>query len=126
MGALKLQEADLREKLASLDNSRKARAAAISTDPDAALLAGADPLWHRWIDRRRSALNTALARVLVAQELAHTGLVRAFGRKAAAESLCDQHLTETRRAQERAAERPIPTAEPPYPGNQDSEGHQTS
>jgi TPP-dependent trihydroxycyclohexane-1,2-dione (THcHDO) dehydratase len=88
MGALRQKEQDLRDTLAALDAARKDRAAALTDqEPDPALLAGADLMWHRWIETRRVALNTALSRNRVAQEAARAALSLAFGRAQATDGL---------------------------------------
>ena len=79
-------EQAIRDKLAGLENARRARALSL-TDPDPALLAGADLLWQTWIEQRRAALNGDLSRVLLAQETARAALGRAFGRDQVTEAL---------------------------------------
>lgn len=86
MGALRQAEQAIRDKLAGLENARRARALSL-TDPDPALLAGADLLWQTWIEQRRAALNGDLSRVLLAQETARAALGRAFGRDQVTEAL---------------------------------------
>jgi hypothetical protein len=93
MGALRQQEQELRDTLAALDAARKDRAAVLTDqgpDADAALLAGADLMWHRWIETRRVALNTALSRNRVEQEAARAALSVAFGRAQATDGLLTQ------------------------------------
>lgn len=86
MRALRTAEAALRTRLAALDADRHARGLSVNSD-DPALIAGADLLWHGWIDARRVALNATLAQNLGAQEIARAGLVQAFGRMQASRSL---------------------------------------
>ena len=81
MAALAAEETALRRKLDSLDQSRRARASDLSAGPDAARLAGMDPLWERWVDGRRSALAAELARLKARQEEARLRFGRAYGRK---------------------------------------------
>ena len=90
MGTLRQHEQLLRDRLAALDAARKDRAAALSDaspEPDAALLAGADLMWHGWIETRRAALNAELSRNRVAQEAARAALAVTFGRAQAAQDL---------------------------------------
>ncbi|SLN62755.1 hypothetical protein [Roseisalinus antarcticus] len=83
LGALNAEEAALREKLDSLDRGRKSRAAELNAGPDAARLAGADPLWENWIDSRRAAMMSELARIRARKEAAREKFGRAYGRKEA-------------------------------------------
>jgi hypothetical protein len=78
------EEAALRRRLEALDAGRTDRRRALTWELDAARLAGADPLWERWIDGRRSELMSELARVLARKDQAQRRLALAFGRKEAA------------------------------------------
>jgi len=104
MGALQQREADLRARIAALDADRKARALSLG-EADPALLAGADLIWHRWIDRRRAALNLELARTLAEQAAARVELQRSFGRKEATAELLNRATAIARRTAERQADR---------------------
>jgi len=104
MGALRRRESDIRGTIAALDAQRKARAASLS-DADPALMAGADMLWHGWIDSRRSALNLELARNLADQAAARAALRRAFGRKQASEELVNRADASARLAAGRRSDR---------------------
>lgn len=93
MGALRQAEQELRDKLEALDSARKARSLSL-TEADTALQAGADLLWQSWIEQRRAALNTALSRILLAQEAARAALALAFGRDQATLGLCARATTD--------------------------------
>ena len=104
MGALRQREADLRGTIAALDAQRRARAESLG-DADPALIAGADMLWHGWIDSRRSALNLELARTLAEQAAARAALRLAFGRKQASEALVSRAQAAARLAANRRSDR---------------------
>lgn len=91
MGALRQAEQSLHDRLAALDGARRVRAAGL-TEADPALMAGADLLWHSWIEQRRVALNAELSRNLVAQEAARAALALTFGRDQATRSLAARAL----------------------------------
>ncbi|SMY08228.1 hypothetical protein [Flavimaricola marinus] len=104
MGALKRKETELREKLDALAASRQHDAGeAVFSDP--ARRAGADLLWQRWVDTRRSALNKELVNNLVAQTRAKTLLTKEFGRHEAIKGLREQASEKARAEQLRRAER---------------------
>ena len=88
MAALRRAEEDIRARLADLDRPRHDPTVPLAED--AALRAGADITWQLWVDVRRSALNTELARVLVAQAAARRTLSTSFGRDTAANRLRDR------------------------------------
>lgn len=104
MGALKRQEADLRDKLAALTASRQ-------HDPDEGQLtdparkAGADLLWQRWVDKRRTALNRELVNNLVSQNHAKVALAKDFGRNEAIKGLREKAIELARAEKLRRAER---------------------
>lgn len=91
MGALRQAEQALHDWLAALDGARRGRAEGLS-EADPALVAGADLLWHSWIEQRRAALNAELSRNLVAQEAARAALALTFGRDQATQSLAARAL----------------------------------
>jgi len=95
MGALRQREVELRTTIAALDAQRNARAQSLG-EADPALIAGADMLWHGWIDGRRSMLNLALARNLAEQASARASLRVAFGRKQASDELFSRAKTAAR------------------------------
>jgi len=95
---------ELRTSLAALEGKRRSRALEL-TEPDAALLGGADLRWHRWIDGRRAMLNAELARALAEAGRARAALVQAFGRKLASEALAREASAERARLAARRAER---------------------
>ncbi|RYG91467.1 hypothetical protein EU803_10270 [Loktanella sp. IMCC34160] len=97
---LKLREAEIRRLLADLKSERAGRMAAVGQAPDLAFAAGADVRWLRWVDQRRSALNSELAQLLAAQDTMREALRRAFGRDQATKALLEQE--EKARAQIRA------------------------
>ncbi|TNC51569.1 hypothetical protein FHG66_05245 [Rubellimicrobium rubrum] len=89
LASLRREEAELRRQIEALETARRLRASeALATD--VALRAGADLRWEGWIDKRASALNGELARVLAKIEMARDDLARAFGRRSATQALLDQ------------------------------------
>ncbi len=104
MAQVKARETMLRGQLSGLDAHRRTRAAGLEGEADAALRAGADPLWHAWIDRRRMALNGELARVLAEQDRIHSALARAFGREQATIGLVRADRAATAQKQARSAD----------------------
>lgn len=80
MAAAKAREAELREKLKSLDVSRSARAVSTLDQVDTALIAGADSQWLTWVEQRRRLINTELARCLVTQDHCQQRVRQTFGR----------------------------------------------
>lgn len=104
MGALVRHEAELREMIASLEKARQhAPDDAQLTDP--ARRAGADLLWQRWVDTRRSSLNMELVNNLVAQAHAKTALAKDFGRNEAVRGLKERQEILARAEASRRAER---------------------
>lgn len=57
--------------------------------PDAMTLSGRDQLWERWIEARRSAIQTELARVKARKADLTADLRQAYGREMAADELRD-------------------------------------
>jgi len=104
LAALTRVATELRVRLAALDDARRTRAEELES-ADAALLAGADLRWHRWIEGRRSALNSELARTLTDIARAQAALRKSFGQRLAAEALAEQEHKDRRRLQDRRAER---------------------
>lgn len=97
MAALKQAETALRDHITALAQARHDRATETATDLDHAIRSGVDMRWHTWIDQRRAALTTELARNLAAQENARAGLAQAVGRNEAVLELIDR--TRAARAQ---------------------------
>ena len=101
MAALALEERGLRERFAALNTARSTRARTRPADGDPALLAGADPAWHRWIDGRKMAINGEIAELRVKQAALREGLTRAIGRREVAEELVRRDRAVRRQARER-------------------------
>lgn len=100
LSALARREAGIRAAIAALDMARRTRDAQ-ALAPDPALRAGADPLWHGWLDDRRASHNLDLARLLAGIEIARGEARLAFGRNLAAKGLQD----DVRRAAANARQR---------------------
>jgi len=96
--ALTQEEAELRSRIAALDDSRRAAASLPASDLSALRGLGADLLWQAWLARARQDLQMRLARVLARRALALRDLRQAHGRAEAARALADGA-----RAVERAA-----------------------
>ncbi|MFQ1700444.1 hypothetical protein ACJ5NV_07595 [Loktanella agnita] len=92
MARIRTREEDLRRKLAQLIESKSAQAIATQRSDAAALIAGADIRWHRWVDQRRAAINAELAQVLALKENSRVRLQNAFGRDRAMQKLSEQML----------------------------------
>lgn len=86
LAALQAKQRAIVEQIAALEQDRHDRAHSLPED-DPAMRAGADMLWHRWIDTRRIALNAELARLRAAEEPVKMRLRMAFGRAEASKSL---------------------------------------
>jgi len=99
MATLLGKETALRQNLEQLTLSRQNQAQASRQSDDPALISGADIRWHRWVDKRRTTINTELAQILAEKEICRTRLARAFGRDQAAQAL----LKNATRSQRRAA-----------------------
>lgn len=103
MAALRQAAARLVAQIAELDEAQQARLAQ-ATAEDAALRAGADLRWERWVGQRRLALTAALARQRALIEDERAALARALGRKIAAEDLAEQAQSQRRAARKRRDE----------------------
>lgn len=78
---LGLLEDHLKRQKAHLSELNHARSRALNGgNEDAALQAGADMNWQRWIGTRKTALNHDIARTEVLIEQERAALARAFGR----------------------------------------------
>ncbi len=87
LASIVAEETRLSETIRVLDQARSHRAAAVAQDIDAAARAGADLLWQGWADRRRIALNRALAQLRARKEAMRQDLQAAHGRDKVTESL---------------------------------------
>ncbi len=87
MSELSRQEQQLRENLAALSKSVTSRAALLEVNDDPARIAGADIRWHRWVDQRKTTINTQLANLLARQEHCRARLQEAFGKTQVADKL---------------------------------------
>ena len=102
LAALTRQETALREQLASLARDRAEQSGRDAAD--AAVRAGADVRWHRWIDSRRLLLNQELAQ-LRARRLRQVKVVKAaFGRKEALVALAARVRAADRQQRARRAD----------------------
>ena len=101
MAALALEERRLRDRFAALDTARTERARTRPEGGDPALLAGADPSWHRWIDGRKTAINTEIAELRVKRAGLRESLTRAIGRREVAEELVRREQATRRQTRER-------------------------
>lgn len=90
LAKLNLREASLRQTLRDLDQARSDRSNMASRMDEPAVIAGADMQWHRWIDHRRSVLNTELAQVLALKSRQLAQVQKLFGRQQALTGLLDQ------------------------------------
>lgn len=81
------EEAEIREKLSTLDAQEKE--AAVQAESNAISLGaiGADILWQAWVERKRKSLLMTLANILVRKSHAKDALRRTFGKNAVAEKL---------------------------------------
>lgn len=104
LGALRAEEATLRARLAELDGALRDRATTVTAE-DAALRAGADLRWERWVDTRRRALNGELARLLARIEEARRRLARDHGRSEVASELAREMRARLAAEREGRAER---------------------
>lgn len=100
LSQLAAQEAEIRRKLSALDQGRADRAQDVARGPDAARLAGVDPLWETWIDGRKSRLISDLARTRAQMEEARLKFGRAYGRKETVAKLLGRLEAERRRARD--------------------------
>lgn len=90
MATLRAREAALRRNLEHLVQTRRTQAQAPRAADDAALVAGADIRWHRWVDQRRAVINHELAQVLAQKAACRVRLQKAFGKDQAAQALQKQ------------------------------------
>lgn len=79
MTALLAREAGLEKNLMQLTESRQNLSRSPRQPNDAALIAGADLHWQRWVDQRRATINAELAQLRVLKENCRADLQRAFG-----------------------------------------------
>lgn len=103
MTRLTRREAQLRQQIIELNAARQGSETPI--EDDHAARAGADFLWQRWVDKRISALNAELARVLVEKSRAQQKLAKAFGRFQVTGHLLDQARSDRIIAMDKWAER---------------------
>ena len=87
MAEILKREAALRRNLEQLTQSKAAQSEALQRVDQPALIAGADIRWQRWVDQRRTTINTELAQVLAQKENCRLKLTGAFGRDQAAQAL---------------------------------------
>lgn len=106
LSALRREEADLRRRIAALDEARRTRAAEARAT-EVSLRAGVDLRWERWIECRTSALSTELARLLARIEMARDDLARALGRRIATEALAERARLSAAARRSRAEERGV-------------------
>ena len=83
MSKLQQLEKAIRDQLSDLVVKRDASAQRATESGDAALTAGADVRWHRWIDQRRATLNQELASILSRKAAVKVRLQKSFGRNEA-------------------------------------------
>ena len=87
MVVLNQKEAEIRRKIADLENIRRDNLQLPSNDLNAVRQIGADVLWQGWVGRTRESLNIELAQILAQKEYMKSALQRAFGKQAAAKEL---------------------------------------
>ncbi len=104
LGALQRDEVAIRTQLRDLIKSRDHAATQPRAKDEAALRAGADMRWHRWIDTRRTTLNQELAQVIARRQLQFEKVKRAFGRKQALEKLLARANAEAKQQSLRRAD----------------------
>ena len=103
MSLLWTKEAALRSNLDQLVQTRCAQSQAPRAPYEAALIAGADIRWHRWVDQRRAVINHELAQVLAQKAVSRIKLQKAFGKDQAAQHLKKQVAAEVRQTTVRRA-----------------------
>ncbi len=89
LAALSRRESAIRAQLETLIQSR-AQSALLKDAESAAMKAGAEVRWHRWIDTRRETLNRELAQVMALRAQSVAAVRRAFGKKEALAGLLSQ------------------------------------
>lgn len=84
------REAEVAQQMSDLvvDRGRSSQAPRVAGD--AALRAGADVRWHRWIDSRRELLGQELAQIRAQKEYQISALRVAFGRHQVVERLMNK------------------------------------
>lgn len=97
MNQLMARRVALQTQLHDLDDALRVRAD--NTDLDTARQAGADLLWNRWIDTRKIAINSELARLEHDIAVAKSELALALGRANVADALTDRSIAQLRKAQ---------------------------
>lgn len=80
----------LGRQLATLDQQRKTRAGALGQEADIAFRVGADMAWLRWVEQRKTVINTQRAQIAARIEQEKEALKLAFGRDQATRALCAQ------------------------------------
>lgn len=103
VAALQAKDAALVGQLQKLEDDVRARAAGCGGAADAALQAGADMMWHRWIEGRKIAINQERALLLHQIELERAKLAEEFGRSHVTDKLYErskelERLMESRRS----------------------------
>ncbi len=93
---IKEEQRALRAQLQDLNDQRAASLTNRPVEGDAAIVAGADVRWQRWIDQRKTEINLQLANLAAEQPKALAKLKKAFGRKEALAQLCKTEKLETR------------------------------
>ncbi|MEO0918761.1 MAG: hypothetical protein AAFY31_17585 [Pseudomonadota bacterium] len=101
MARITQKEADLRRNLAQLTESKASLARTPRPSDDAAMIAGADIRWHRWVDQRRAAINAELAQVRASKDYYQSKLRLAFGKDQVASALLDSAVLGARRESSR-------------------------
>lgn len=95
-------EARIRSDLARLDDVAQAARDSLH-GPSPVTLTGADALWGAWVERQRTDLQSALARVLARKAEETHALRRAFGRMRAMEDLVEAGSAAERHDRQRRA-----------------------
>lgn len=93
--------AQLKKQLEDLNASGRVNHQALAEAASPALHAGADVLWRQWVEKRKAALNTELARAMVKVEISRATLGRALGRKEAVNRLMRQACDEIKQTKQR-------------------------
>ena len=101
MAELLRKETALRRNLEQLMQGKASQARAPREADDAALIAGADIRWHRWVDQRRARINIELAQLLALKENCRARLKQAFGRDQVVRALRQRAVQAERRDAQR-------------------------
>ncbi|MDX8352876.1 hypothetical protein [Cognatiyoonia sp. IB215182] len=104
MARIMQKEADLCRNLAQLTESKASLARTPRRSDDAAMIAGADIRWHRWVDQRRATINAELAQVRASKDYYQSKLRLAFGKDQAARALLDRAVLAAKRDRSRRAD----------------------